>query len=706
MVQKGWKSRKSIASLLTVQFLFSASVFLDIPIARQVIGFAFLMFIPGLILLRILKLNKLDLVERILLSVGLSIAFLMFGGLIINELFPLIGVSKPLSLMPLMITLNIVIFLSHFFSCSTTDQKFSVSVAKYIKRVRLAALLFILLPLLSIIGVVAVNALGNNFVLLIMILMISVLILVTTISDKIVPSTLYPLALFAIAVALLFHYSLISNYIIGNDIQIEYLLFKLTEDNSRWISNLNWNPTLSLELSKMNAMLSITVFPSIFSIILDMDTTWVLKIIYPLIFSLVPLGLCQIYTNKFGKKVAFLSAFFFLAYPTFFNEMLGLARQMVAEFFFVLLFLVLFNERISSSGKTLFFLVFGAGLVVSHYAMSYVFEFLVLFTWILLFLMKIRGKKIKTSLVLLVFVMMFSWYIYVSRSGAFEGFLMFANNVYSTLSSFFILQSRGEFVLRGLGMEAAPSFVSFVGRSLFYVTEFFVFVGFIVLMSKPMNPQVNTEYKALTSLSFVLLAMTIVLPSFAGWFNMTRFYHVLLFFLAPLCIVGGRAFFKLVLKLKSESRILALICIIIVSSFLFQTSFIYEITGDRSWSVPLSKYRFDIEVYVDAGIVDEQGVLGAQWLSSNLNNGHMQIYADLFSLYHELISYGMINSTQVLSNTTKVHDNMAVYLDRVNTIHGIIVGKGEIWNTTEIQASLINDMNKIYSNGESEIYAN
>jgi hypothetical protein len=33
--------------------------------------------------------------------------------------------------------------------------------------------------------------------------------------------------------------------------------------------------------------------------------------------------------------------------------------------------------------------------------------------------------------------------------------------------------------------------------------------------------------------------MVIVLPALANTFNMTRFYHVLLFFLAPLVLLGG-----------------------------------------------------------------------------------------------------------------------------------------------------------------------
>ena len=93
-------------------------------------------------------------------------------------------------------------------------------------------------------------------------------------------------------------------------------------------------------------MLSITVLPTVYSNMLGMDPTWVYKIIYPLIFALVPVGLYALWQPYIGKKFAFLAAFLFMAQSTFFTEMTALNRQMIGELFFVLLLLVLLNKKI------------------------------------------------------------------------------------------------------------------------------------------------------------------------------------------------------------------------------------------------------------------------------------------------------------------------------------------------------------------------
>ena len=53
----------------------------EIPVLGQIVGFIVLTFIPGFLILRIIKPHKLGVTESLLYSVGLSIAFVMFLGL-------------------------------------------------------------------------------------------------------------------------------------------------------------------------------------------------------------------------------------------------------------------------------------------------------------------------------------------------------------------------------------------------------------------------------------------------------------------------------------------------------------------------------------------------------------------------------------------------------------------------------------------------
>lgn len=99
--------------LFTLLFLLATdfSIFLDIPIFRQFLGFAFFTIVPGLLILYILKLNRLGLTEKLVLSVGLSISFLMFAGLAINWIYPFFGYNTPLSTNSLIISFSIILLI-------------------------------------------------------------------------------------------------------------------------------------------------------------------------------------------------------------------------------------------------------------------------------------------------------------------------------------------------------------------------------------------------------------------------------------------------------------------------------------------------------------------------------------------------------------------------------------------------------------------
>ena len=84
--------------LLIVVFIVTTvvAVFADIPVLRQILGFMSLTFLPGWLIVHILKINNLSSSVKLVLSVGLSVAFVMFFGLLINTLYPLLGYSRPL----------------------------------------------------------------------------------------------------------------------------------------------------------------------------------------------------------------------------------------------------------------------------------------------------------------------------------------------------------------------------------------------------------------------------------------------------------------------------------------------------------------------------------------------------------------------------------------------------------------------------------
>ena len=82
---------------------------IEVPFIRQVVGFVYLTFIPGIVILRLLRIHGQSTIVTLLYAVGLSIAFLMFLGLLINFALPLVGISEPLSCLPLVITTSVIV---------------------------------------------------------------------------------------------------------------------------------------------------------------------------------------------------------------------------------------------------------------------------------------------------------------------------------------------------------------------------------------------------------------------------------------------------------------------------------------------------------------------------------------------------------------------------------------------------------------------
>jgi uncharacterized membrane protein len=607
--------------------LFCFTVYLDIPFVRQAFGFVYLSVVPGLVFLKLLNINKLGKLKPCY-SVGLSIAFLIIAGLIINEALPLLGFLQPLSLTPLMIVLNIPVLIG-------------VAVL-YLKRRNLqlwigdsvskspSILFFLLLPVLSIIGGFYVRTYNDSSFLMFVIVSIVLLFVAGVFSKRFLPSNVYPFAVVMIALAILFHVVFVSDYLItfASDVPYEYFVFTHTLDNSRWTYDL---PSVgNIGLNRFNAMLSITILPTIYANVLNLNAQLVFKYLYPIIFALVPLGLYQLWQKYMSKKCAYISAFLFVSQMTFYTEMFGLNRQMIAELFFVLLLLVIINKKIQPIPKLLCFLVFSFALITSHYALATIFLFFISFAFITLLVLKRPTINITATLVILFFVIMFAWYIYTSRGATFYGIIEKLDFIRWKLGDFFNPASRGQTVLIGLGLTESPSILSTISRMFAYLTQGLIVLGFIGLVTKRYVSRINKEFFLLTVFAMILLVALIVVPGLADTLNMTRFYHVLLFFLAPLCVFGAGFFVKLVSKRRKRQLVYILLLLVMVPYFLFQTNFVYEVAKGDSWSVPLSGYRMNsVRLYSHFGFTNTHNVYGAQWVSNHVDfSNTAQLYSD------------------------------------------------------------------------------
>ncbi|MDL2124957.1 MAG: hypothetical protein LWX51_18210, partial [Deltaproteobacteria bacterium] len=226
-----------------------------------------------------------------------------------NMIYPSFGISEPMSLTPLIITISAVVVVLCVL-CYVRDKDFADPSFIDVGDVLSPPVLFLcLIPFMAVLGTYLVNFHHNNILLMLMIIVIALVALLIGF-DKFIPVKLYPLAIWVIAISLIWHNTLISMYLNIFDVFSEYHTANLV------ITNRIWDYSMS---TSTNAMLSIAMLAPIFHHIFNMDLTWVFKIVYPLAFSLVPLGLYSIFQKRTDDKVAFFSCFLFVSINTFYT---------------------------------------------------------------------------------------------------------------------------------------------------------------------------------------------------------------------------------------------------------------------------------------------------------------------------------------------------------------------------------------------------
>ena len=277
-----WEINKFLKVIFSLQFSVIGLMVIDalgfnIPFLREFLSIIYLLFVPGILIIRILRLHKLGSVETLLYTVGLSITTLMFLGLLLNTIGPVIGLLKPISLIPLIITISIFVIILSVMSYLRDKDYVDPDFINIMDLMSPATFLAIFRTYLM--SWYKINALLILFILLLSLIVI--LFAYNRISRK-----LYPLIIYIFSVSILFQTSLISSYVTGFDIQQEYYLANLVITNSFWNSNLNF---------VVNSMLSVTILAPILSIFSKIDLNWILKIIYPALLALVPLGLFRFY---------------------------------------------------------------------------------------------------------------------------------------------------------------------------------------------------------------------------------------------------------------------------------------------------------------------------------------------------------------------------------------------------------------------------
>jgi uncharacterized membrane protein len=330
--------------------------------------------------------------NQVVHSVGLSLSILMFGGLFLNTLLPLIGIQRPLTQLNTILFLNICVVCIGPISYSKEKQKwweFQLTLTD----VRHMALSII--PIVFIVqalaGAQTLNNGGSSSISIgLLIEIVLYCLVIALLRDRINRRALYPLALFSISASLLLMLSMRSNHVVGFDINQELYVFQLTKRSMLW--------SMSNFQNAYNSCLSITILPTMLSFVSEIGDEYVFKLLYPLIFSFAPVGMYYMVNDLTNKNIAFLSVLVFIVQPSFILEIAMLARQEIAILFLVLLLSVLFSDRLPGRKGSTLFVVYYSSLVVSLYSTTYIAMFLFLMLFVIATIRRILKTSFSTAL--------------------------------------------------------------------------------------------------------------------------------------------------------------------------------------------------------------------------------------------------------------------------------------------------------------------
>ena len=159
----------------------------------------------------------------------------------------------------------------------------------------------------------------------------------------------------------------------------------------------------------------------------------VYKLIYPFIWSVIPLGIYEcIKAGKILKneKEMFFTSFLYIVLSPFFNLIPFLKKQGLAMFFLVMFYMVIFNSKNSEIIKKILLLIFMLSLLWSHYGTACLFIGMVILSAIILNLLNsfsnkknIINSKLINFIGLSYGLIFIGWYIYVSNSSVISAIL-------------------------------------------------------------------------------------------------------------------------------------------------------------------------------------------------------------------------------------------------------------------------------------------
>ena len=706
--------------------------------------------ITGSLLLTQLGINRrLSFGEWLGYTTGLSIAFLMSFGLIVN----IIGL---ISHYPTLRTNILVPGFDAIFLVllgAMVLRKRSLPFPKYTDQKRswryhIFIHFPILFPLLSLAGVIRLNNNGTDLFALINIIVLIVYETVVFVSHKKLSEYAYVLNLVCAALSLVWSISMRSNHLIGVDIHSEFQIF-----NAVAVAGL-CHPHLFN--SVYNACLSITILPTVLKAFIPFSAQYVFKFLMQIILYIVPACVFVIAKRQLGgknDKLAFFAALFFVVQSQFITEFPALIRQQSALLFFALLFFVISAKELSKTTQKILTLIFGFSMIVSHYSSGYVgLALLLLFAVLQPIWFGLTKKVSKRSqapnqywnvpgmLVVVLFLFSFLWYAEILQSTG--GIVQKLSQSVTNFGSIFSSDSRSSFVDSTFGVGnlsygtqtlqqlesqrkisggyIQSSYKSYIpvplnpaspqingnlenneyelfNRIIPLVVKIVMIIGALYMLLLSLKGDIDIENGLLVIIGGSLFLLLILLPVISQDYNLERLYQQLLVVLSVAIVLGAQAF-----SLRLKKIFLPLI-LIVVLGYLICNSGLANQLAFRVSNVNLDNGGATYDgTYTTNGEVDS-----LLWLSSRSSNLQSPINFDRYSILNAA-AYTDIPGYQLRQGSfpSQFLINGYVYASSTNFNKGLTYDiDGNLVIAYNYPTAFLNDnKNIIYSDKDSAIF--
>lgn len=359
--RRSWQVSGGLVQLVVAMVVFHGAVLvqLDGPQpSATVVALVYVLLVPGTVVLRALGLRPRGVAPTLVYTVSGSLALLLVAVLGINQLGPLRGLNEPLATGPVVLSLDAVVMVLAAVALFRRGAR-PVPVPR---RVSPAGVLLVV-PLTVAAGTQMIENRGSGMLVAVGLVSAGGVLLWALREARAGREGHVVAALYCVALALMWSFSLRSRALYGFDIQQEFASFRTTGGALRWTP---------LEGDPYSAMLSITALPTALWQATGLGPLVIYKALFPALFALYPAAIYLLARQWLRPTVALVSTSLVFLTGTVASQMPALARQEIGLVLFVAMLLAAFDRSLGRRGAQQLVLLLGAAMVVSHYSTTYV----------------------------------------------------------------------------------------------------------------------------------------------------------------------------------------------------------------------------------------------------------------------------------------------------------------------------------------------